>query len=593
MLVRSPVVSAVLRLLVLGRPHRALLALSFLCMSVVAVTTGAYAFLMGPALRFLLTGGTAGFEPAARFVPGLEGWPHERLLLALPVAVVVIGAVKGAGYLGQFYLVGLFGQHVVVDLRRALFTRLLALSPKERSTRLSGDLLSRFTSDVAAVEAAATWTVASWLRDSLQVLVLAGVAVTLSWKLALLALLAVPVAVLPAARLTRALMQRTREGQGALGSLAGQVQEGLGALRTLQAFNAEALEERRFDGHARAVAVALTRAAWARAAVPGVMEVLASCAIAGTLAWATATHAVTPEALVSFLGALVLISQPAKDLGRVSQFAIAAAAALERIEAVLSLRPAITEPPNARELPPLAQRISVEGVHFAWSDHPALDGLSLTLEAGQVTALVGESGSGKSTLTSLLLRFEPPSAGRICFDGVDVASCTVASVRRQFALVTQEPLLFAGTVKENLHLARPAATQAELDAAAQTAHALDFIRALPQGWDTRIGERGVTLSGGQRQRLCLARAVLAQAPVLVLDEATSNLDPTSEREVQAALEHVLQGRTALVVAHRLSTIARADTIIVLERGRVLERGTHEALLAKGGRYAELWRRQSV
>ncbi len=579
------------RLLVLGRPHWRLLGLSFACMAVVALTTGAYAWLMGPALRFLLSGGREGLGLVERIAPQVATWPREKLLWAFPLVVIVIGAVKGAGYLGQFYFVGLFGQQVVVDLRRQVFTRLLDLSPTQLSRRLSGDLLSRFTSDVAAVEQAATYTVASWLRDTLQIAVLVVVAFALSWKLALLASLAVPIAVWPASRLTRSLLARTREGQAGLGTLAGQVQEGLGALRTVQAFNAEAAELSRFSRHTAVVERALSRAGWARAGVPGIMEVLASAAIAGSLAWAVASKAVEPDALVSFLGAVILLYQPAKDLGRVSQFALTAAAGLERLEELLSLRPPVAELPGAEPLPPLARALVVEDLGFAWGERPVLNGVSLTLEKGKVTALVGESGSGKSTLVTLLLGFERPAAGRIALDGRDVATATRASLRAQFALVTQEPMLFSATVRENLLVARPGASDEELAAALAVAQAEAFVRALPKGLDTPIGERGVTLSGGQRQRLCLARAVLSGAPVLLLDEATSNLDPESERDVLRALDTVLEGRTALVIAHRLSSIRRAAQVVVLEQGRVVEQGSHDALLATGGRYASLWRRQ--
>ncbi len=583
----SPLLNAMQRLVRLGRSHSPLLVSAFGCMALVAITTGAYAFLMGPALQFLLTGGEGGLSQVFAVLPALRDLEKSQTLYVLPVVVLIVGAIKGVGYLGQFYFVGLFGQRVVIELRRKIFQKLLALSVQQRTTRLSGDLLSRFTADVAAVEQAATYTVASWLRDTLQIVILAGVAVSLSWKLALVTFVVVPIAVIPASRLTAALMRRTREGQAALGRIAGQVQEGLGALRTIQAFNAEAAELDRFHRRTSAVETALTRAAWARAGVPGIMEILASCAIGGALAWALSTRAVEPAALVSFLGALLLVYQPAKDLGRVSQFAIGAAAALERIEAVLHL-PALDHR-GRKELDPLAVSISIEDVAFSWGERLALDGVTLSIPMGKVTAIVGESGSGKSTLASLLLRFEVPTRGHVRFDGVDVAGATLTSIRSQFALVTQEPLLFSTTVRENLLIARPHATPDELEAACRVAAAWEFIGGLPQGLETQLGERGVTLSGGQRQRLCLARAVLAKAPVLILDEATSNLDPESEREVQAALEKVLVGRTAIVIAHRLTSIQNAAQIIVLERGRVAEQGTHADLLASKGRYAAMWK----
>lgn len=583
----QPLLNAMRRLLALGRPHFSLLARAFGCMALVAITTGAYAFLMGPALQFLLTGGDAGLARVFSVFPGLRQLEKSHTLYVLPLLLLIVGAFKGVGYLGQFYFVGLFGQRVVIELRRRIFQKLLSLSVQQRTTRLSGDLLSRFTSDVAAVEQAATYTVASWLRDTLQIAVLSAVAIALSWKLAIVTLLVVPVAVFPAARLTAALMRRTREGQAALGSIAGQVQEGLGALRTIQAFNAEAAELERFHRRTAAVETALTRAAWARAGVPGIMEILASCAIGGALAWALWSRAVEPDALVSFLGALLLVYQPAKDLGRVSQFAIGAAAALERIEAVLHL-PELDHR-GEQTLAALREAITLEDVAFSWGERVALDGVTLTIPMGKVTAVVGESGSGKSTLASLLLRFEVPGRGVVRFDGVDVARGTLTSIRSQFALVTQEPLLFSASVKENLLVARPLASALEIEAACRVAAAWEFIKALPQGLETQLGERGVTLSGGQRQRLCLARAVLANAPVLILDEATSNLDPESEREVQAALEKVLVGRTAIVIAHRLASVQGAAQIVVLERGKVVEQGAHAELMGRGGRYAALWK----
>ncbi|MFY2557320.1 ABC transporter ATP-binding protein [Corallococcus terminator] len=580
-----------LRLLRYARPHVAVLAVAFVCMAVVGLTTGAYAYLTGPALHFLLSGGEDGFT-GANSVPWLSSLPRDAALWGFPLMMVVVGAVKGVGYLGQFYFMGLFAQRVVKDVRRELFMKLTSLSPAQLARERQGDLLSRFSSDVTAVEAAAMYTVGSYLRDSLQVIILAGVALSMSPLLGGLMLVVIPLAALPASKLTRKVLKGTREGQTQLGHLAGQLHEGLGGLRTIQAFNGQSAELARFASHAKAHEDAVVGAAWARGAVPGVMEVLAAAALAGALAYAAGARLMEPEALLSLLTAVILVYQPVKDLGRVTQFAMQAGAAGERLFALLDLKHPVLDAPDAVPAPPLSKGIRLEDVRFAYGDRPALDGLTLELKSGQVTALVGGSGGGKSTVTTLLLRFERPRSGQLLLDGVDMDRYTAASLREQFALVTQEPLLFQGSVLENLRYARPDATREEVEAAARVANADGFIRVLPQGYDTRIGERGVTLSGGQRQRLCIARAVLARARVLILDEATSSLDPESEREVQAALAAVLPGRTALVIAHRLSTVVNADVLHVMEAGRAVESGSHAELLQKGGRYAALWRMQT-
>ncbi|WP_044191445.1 ABC transporter ATP-binding protein [Hyalangium minutum] len=579
------------RLLRYGRPHVSVLVAAFGCMAVLGLGTGAYAYLMGPALRFLLSGGTEGFG-GEHAVPWLSKLPRETALWGFPVVVVLIGLIKGVGYLGQFYFMGLFAQRVVKDLRREVFLKLTALSPSQLSKERVGDLLSRFSTDMTAVEWAAMYTVGSYLRDSLQVLVLAGVALSMSPLLGGVMLAVIPLAALPASRLTRKALKRTREGQSQLGQLAGQLHEGLGGLRTIQAFNGQAAELERFSAHTKAHEKAVVSAAWARGAVPGLMEVLAAAALAGMLAYAAATRAMEPAALLSLITAVILVYQPVKDLGRVTQFAMQAAISGERLFALLDLRHPVEDPPEALPAPTLRQGLRFQDVHFSYGQRRALEGLTLELPVGKVTALVGPSGGGKSTVTSLLLRFEKPQSGHLLLEGVDADRYAAASVRSQFALVTQEPLLFSGTVLDNLRFSRPDATLEEVEAAARVAQADGFIRNLPQGYETRIGERGVILSGGQRQRLCIARAVLSRAPVLVLDEATSSLDPESEREVQAALAAVLPGRTALVIAHRLSTVTGADIIHVMEAGRVVESGTHAELLQASGRYAALWALQT-
>jgi len=584
---RQSVLSSILALLVLGKPHWRSLAMAFVFMAILGVTTGLLAFLMGPAIQFVLSGGTEGLSLVSRYWPGVEALPREKLAWLLPGIAIVAGAVKGLAYLGQFYFSGWFGGLMVADLRKQFFWNALQLKPSQTSKLQLGDVLSRFSADILAVEAAATWTIASWLRDSIQVVVLLCVAFFLSWQLSLGLCLAVPLIVFPALRWMRKLMARMRESQVGQGIVAAQVSQSVTTLRSLQAYGAEAFEQRRFEKCAAQTSKALMQAGWTRAKGPALMEMMIAVALAVVLAGVGRFAWLETEVLLSFAATLLLIYHPAKELGRLSQLAIPAATALERIAAVAPPQEEkeVKLPLKVASLK-IEEGIVFEEVGFSWGEKEVLEGLSFKIPHGGITALVGQSGGGKSTVIQLLMGFEKVQKGRILIGGVPLEALSVQEARSQFALVTQEAMLFSGSILDNLLLAKPKASLAEVEQALKVAQLQAFICQLPEGLETRIGEKGLQLSGGQRQKLCLARALLSDAPILVLDEATSNLDAQSEREFQMALEEAWKNKTTFVVAHRIATIQKANQICVLEKGRIVESGTHAQLLASGGMYAD-------
>jgi subfamily B ATP-binding cassette protein MsbA len=598
-------VRAYLRLLRFVVPYRGRFAAAIACMVVLAAASAAYVNLLGPVLEFLFTGKPGSMAVLDKFLPeswGFKAWldtvERGRILAYLPYVMVAVALVKGVAFFGQFYLMGMLGQRVIADLRRALFDHLLGLSPAFYSKRHSGDLMSRFSADVAAVEVAVTNSIASYFRDGLSVVVMLANCFYLDWRLSLMAFGAVPITLFPVIRLGKKLKRATVQGQSSVGQIAEMVQETVSGIRVVQAFGMERWESARF-GKANERWLSIQRKSFlVRAFSSPLMEVMAAAGLAFAIWWVGGrilSGELAAGKFFSFVTAILLLYQPVKQLGRVGQLAMQGAAAGERIFEILDAPSEVVDD-GAATLAPFREAVRWEGVTFAYGDQPVLQGLDLEVRKGEVVALVGSSGGGKTTVANLLPRFWDVAGGRLTVDGVDVRAVTLASLRAQVALVTQETVLFNDTIRANIAYGRPDVAQAEVERAARMAQAHEFILAQPQGYDTVVGERGVMLSGGQRQRIAIARAFLRNAPILLLDEATSALDAESEREVQKALDGLMgigdgaaAPRTTLVIAHRLSTIRHADRIVVLAGGRVVESGRHDELLARGGEYSRLYR----
>ncbi len=561
------------RLLRYSRPYAGRIAFSILASLVVAGTDVSYAGLVQPLVDKIIAGG------------------QHDLVILVPVFVIGLALLKGIGRYLQEYYIKTAGQLVIQDLRNDLQGHSLSLSMAYYGRNSTGKIMSRILNDVGMMQRSAADVLVDGVRESFTLIRLVGLVFYRDWQLAIVAFLVLPVAVLPATIIGRKIKINTRKGQSSLGNLTGHLQETFSGIKVIKAFGTEAGERHRFRTENLRFYRFLRKVLKYDSASSPIIEILASFGIA-TVLWyginRVLAGAMTQGELFSFATAMFMMYTPVKRLTKVGNTIQKSLGAAERVFEVFDEAPDIADAPDAAPLAPVRGQVTFDAVGFAYRDEPVLHEFSLEARPGEIVALVGPSGAGKSTVVGLIARFYDPQKGCVRIDGQDIRQVTLDSLRENIALVDQETFLFNATIARNIRYGRPDASDEQVRAAARQAYADGFIQELPEGYETVTGDRGHSLSGGQRQRLCIARALLRDAPILILDEATSALDTESEAEVQKALANLMKNRTTFVIAHRLSTIMHADKIVVMENGRILQIGSHTDLIAQEGLYRKLY-----
>lgn len=556
------------------------LAVALVCMVLTAATTAALAWLVDPAIKLI-------FEDK-----------RADMLAIIPAAVVAVVVIRAFANFGEQALINGLGERVIAATQRDMFHSQVRLDLTSLNAIHSGEVVSKFLYDATLLRASLTRGVAGLGKELVTLIGLAGVMIYQDWKLSLISLLVLPGVAWVTRRLGKSIRKSVNRGMQETGNLSTALTEALTGRRIIKAYGLEDYATKSAEARIQQRLRYILRTVTARAAAVPATDMFGGLVVAATIFYAgyQGLHGQLPfSAFTSFLAAMLMAQQPVRNLTQLWTISTEGLSAANRIFAVIDSRPDIADRPDAKPLHidpvPTGGAITFKNVTFTYQGDtklPAVDGISFEVAPGRKVALVGPSGAGKSTIFNLLLRFYEIEGGNIAIDGQDICDVNLASLRDNIALVTQEPILFDETIAENIALGRRNASRDEIIAAATAAAANSFIRELPQGYDTKVGEGGLRLSGGQRQRIAIARAMLRNAPILLLDEATSALDTESERQVQGALNELMKGRTTIVIAHRLSTVLDADCIYVLDRGCVIESGTHTQLLARKGLYARLY-----
>jgi len=590
-----------LKLLRFVKPYWGRFLIAGVCMGFSAIFDGAQLAMIVPLADKVLTNKkiiipTKLPDFLANFVDKINNTPPETLLVYMSVSVLVLFVLKGLFGFLQSYLMSDIGQTVIKDIREKLYAKMHTLSLEYFTHKRGGELISRITNDVRIVENAVIYGSTDLVYQSLQVVIFLCLSFFIYFKMALITVILVPLITLPIARMGKLLRKLSRRSQEKMADINSLLYETISGTRIVKAFNMEDYEIQKFKRINFDYYKISMKSIMRLLILSPITEFLGCIAgvsvffwggkqvIAGTLSFGV---------FGLFLGSLLSVIRPFKKLSQVHSLNQQAVAASERIYEVLETNPTVVEQPQALQLEGFNSKIVFEDIWFNYGEHPVLKGVGLDVAKGEVLAIVGLSGTGKSTLLDLIPRFYDPKKGRILIDGTDIKTVTFSSLRRQIGIVTQETILFNDTIRANIAYGRPGAAQEDIENAAVQAYAHDFILRLPGGYDTVIGDRGMKLSGGERQRIAIARALLKNPSILLLDEATSQLDSEAERLVQEALDRLMQGRTVLLVAHRLSTVRNAHRIIVLDKGRIVQLGSHAKLLETDGLYRRLYQMQEL